>query len=297
MQKLEELIKLAQGKGKKIVVAGANDEHVLEAVKEGVINNIVEPILVGSKKEIEVKANNISFDISKFKIIEAQDEKEIAKKSVIEVSEGRADILMKGLINTGTILKLVLNKEYKLNMGNVLSHVAIMEIPNREKLISVTDAALNPNPDIKQKGGIIKNAVGVARSIGIETPKVALIAANEKVSPKMQATVDAAIISKMVERGSIQNCIVDGPLALDISISKEALETKKIESPVNGDADILVVPAIDAGNVLYKSLIYFAQAQTAGIICGAKNPVVVTSRADSAKSKLYSIALACSYDM
>jgi len=297
MKHLEELISLAKGKGKKIVVAGSNDEHVLEAVKEAVENDIVQPVFVGPKEETYKIASEINFDISNYKIIEATDEMKIAEIAIKEVSEGRADILMKGLVNTAVILKFVLNKEYNLNLGSVLSHVAIMEIPGWEKLVFVTDAALNPSPDLNQKIGIINNSVAVAKSIGISIPKVALIAANEKVSPKLQSTVDAAIITKMAQRGMTAECIIDGPLALDIAVSKEALDIKKVQSPVDGDADILVLPQIDAGNVLYKSIIYFAKAQTAGIICGAKAPVVVTSRSDSAKSKLYSIALACSYQM
>lgn len=296
MRNLNELVEKAKGKNVKAIVAGANDSHVLEAVKHSYENKIIDPILVGPKVEIEKVAQSLNFDISNFQIIEASDEKDIAVKSVKEVAKYNDSILIKGLINTGTILKFVLNKEFGLNRGNILSHVAIMEVPERDKLILLTDAALNINPDLNQKIAILNNAVEVAHSIGIENPKVAMIAPNEKVSMKIQSTIDGAIISKMADRGVIKNCIVDGPLALDIAISNEALKIKKINSKVNGEADILVVPNIDAGNVLYKSLIYFAKAQTAGIIVGALKPVVVTSRADSAESKLFSISLACVYN-
>jgi len=179
-----------------------------------------------------------------------------------------------------------------LNLGKVLSHVALMEIPNRQKILFIIDAALNILPDIEQKSHITENAINLARKLGYEKPKVAIVSSNEKVSEKLISSVDAAIISKMGDRNSFGPCIIDGPLALDIAISKEALDLKGISSAVDGDADILVLPNIDAANALYKSLIYFAKAETAGVIVGSRKPVVVTSRADSAVSKLYSIALA-----
>lgn len=296
MKMLNELIKKAEDKNIKAIVAGANDSHILEAVKNSYEKKIINPVLIGNVDEIKKVAESINFDITKFEIIEANDEIDIATKSVKEVGKYEKSILIKGLINTGTILKFVLNKEFGLNKGNILSHVGIMEIPDNNKLILLSDAALNINPDLDQKIAIINNAIEVAHSIDIDIPKVALIAPNEKVSMKIQSTVDAAIISKMADRGIFKNCIIDGPLALDIAISKEALKIKKIKSPVDGEADILIVPNIDAGNVLYKSLIYYAKAQTAGIIVGALKPVVVTSRADSAQSKMYSIALACVYN-
>lgn len=295
MKKLENLLEKVEGKSVKAVIAGSNDEHVLDAIKQATEKKIINPVFVGNKQETFDIAKSINFDISKYNIIDERDESKIGEISVKLVSEEEGSILVKGLINTGVILKYVLDKQYGLNIGYTLSHVAIMEIPGFDKLFFVTDAALNIDPTLEQKIDIVKNAVKVANSIGIEKPKVALIAANEKVSLKMKATTDAAIITKMAERGEIKNCIVDGPLALDIAISEEALKIKKVSSPVNGDADILVVPDIDAGNVLYKSIIYFAKAETAGIICGAKIPVVVTSRSDSALSKLYSISLAALY--
>ncbi|MFN3411308.1 MAG: bifunctional enoyl-CoA hydratase/phosphate acetyltransferase, partial [Exilispira sp.] len=264
----------------------------LEAVKKAREKDIIFPVLIGEIKKIEEIARQVDFDISNVELIDVSGEQNIAKKAVEMMHDDQADILIKGLINTATILKSVLNKDYNLNLGKVLSHVALMEIPDKNKLLIISDAALNIQPDIDQKICITENAINLARKIGYEKPKVAIISSNEKVSEKLVSSVDAAIIAKMGDRNYFGSCIIDGPLALDIAISKEALDLKGIISPVDGDADILIMPNIDAANVLYKSLIYFAKAETAGVIVGSRKPVVVTSRADSAISKLYSIALA-----
>ncbi len=292
LDNLSTLLTKAKGLKKKAIVAGANDSHVLEAVKKAQQANIVSPILIGEKEKIEKIANELSFDLSNSIIIDVSGESNIAQKAVEMMNNDEADILIKGLINTAVILKWVLNKDYNLNLGKVLSHVALMEIPNRKKILFITDAALNILPDLQQKAFITENAINLAKKLGYEIPKVAIISSNEKVSEKLVSSVDAAIIAKMGDRNSFGQCIIDGPLALDIAISKEALDLKGISSPVDGDADILVMPNIDAANALYKSLIYFANAETAGVIVGSRKPVVVTSRADSANSKLYSIALA-----
>lgn len=289
--KLEELCKQAQNSGKKAIIAGSNDTHVLEAVKDAKQLNIIEPIFIGDRKKTEQCASTVNFNISNFEIIDCQSESQIAQKAVELMHQDKADILIKGLINTAVILKWVLNKDYNLNTGNLLSHVALMEIPSYHKLVFISDVALNIAPDLEQKASIVLNSIILANKLGYEKPKVALISSNEKVSLKLESSVDAAILAKMGDRGVFGPCIIDGPLALDIAISKEALDQKGIKSQVNGDADILIVPHIDAGNVLYKSLIHFASAETAGVIVGSRKPVVVTSRADSAKSKLYSIAL------
>lgn len=292
LDNLSTLLTKAKGLKKKAIVAGANDSHVLEAVKKAQEENIVNPILIGEKEKIEKIANELSFDLSNSIIIDVSGESNIAQKAVEMMNNDEADILIKGLINTAVILKWVLNKDYNLNLGKVLSHVALMEIPNRKKILFITDAALNILPDLQQKAFITENAINLTRKLGYEIPKIAIISSNEKVSEKLVSSVDAAIIAKMGDRNSFGQCIIDGPLALDIAISKEALDLKGISSPVDGDADILVMPNIDAANALYKSLIYFANAETAGVIVGSRKPVVVTSRADSANSKLYSIALA-----
>ena len=201
---------------------------------------------------------------------------------------------MKGNLSTSLILKAVLNKEHGLRTGNVLSHVAVFDVPHYDRPILVTDAAMNITPSLEEKVQIIQNAVNVAHSIGIEMPKVAPIAAVEVVNPLMPATVEAALLTQMNRRGQIKGCVIDGPLALDNAINIEAAKQKGIQSEVAGQADILLVPAIETGNVLYKSLIYFAKAKVGAILAGAKAPVVLTSRADSSESKLYSLALAIS---
>lgn len=225
-------------------------------------------------------------------VIAAQSSAEAAELSVKAVRNGEADVLMKGNIPTANILKAVLNKEWGLRKGSVLSHVATFEVPNYNRLIFVTDAAMNIAPDVTQKAAIIQNTVEVALAIGIDLPKVAPIAAVEVVNPAMQATIDAAMLTQMNRRGQIKNCVVDGPLALDNAVSQIAAEHKGIVSDVAGKADILLVPTIEAGNVLYKSLVYFADAKVGAMIAGAKAPIVLTSRADSAETKVYSLALA-----
>ncbi|MPM46116.1 Phosphate acetyltransferase [bioreactor metagenome] len=214
-----------------------------------------------------------------------------AAKAVELVSKGEAQFLMKGILGTADLLKAVLNKEAGLKTSNLLSHVMIYEVPTYHKLLFLTDGGMVPYPELKDKIGIINNAVKVAHSLQIEKPMVAPICAVEVVNPSMQATLDAAALATMNKRGQIKGCIIDGPLALDNAISKEAAHHKGIVSEVAGETDILLVPNIEAGNFLGKSLTYFAQAESAGVIVGAKCPVVLVSRADSAKSKLYSIAL------
>jgi phosphate butyryltransferase len=226
------------------------------------------------------------------KIINAESSAAAAELAVMAVFNKEADVLMKGNIPTNILLKAVLNKEYGLRTGNVLSHVAVFEVPGFDRFTIITDAAMNIAPDLEQKAQIIKNAVFLARSIGITMPKVAPIAAVEVVNPAMQATLDAAALTVMNKRGQISGCIVDGPLGLDNAISSLAAEHKGIHSDVAGNADILLVPTIEVGNALYKSLIYFANAKVGAVIAGAKSPIVLTSRADSAESKLYSLALA-----
>ncbi len=226
------------------------------------------------------------------KIISAQNNNDAAELAVKAVKANEANVLMKGNIPTATILKAVLNKEYGLRVGSVLSHVAVFEVPGYDRFTIVTDAAMNITPDLEQKAQIVKNAVKVAHSIGIHMPKVAPLAAVEVINPAMQATLDAAALTVMNKRGQITDCIVDGPLALDNAVSQLAAEHKGIKGDVAGKADILLVPAIEVGNVLYKSLIYFAGAKVGAVIAGAKAPIVLTSRADTAESKLFSLALA-----
>ncbi len=293
MKKFEEILDLAKKKGaKKISVAFAQDEEVLKAVKAAVNENICVPVLVGDKDKIIDISKKINFDINNIEIIDEKDGNEAARKAVALVSSGKADIVMKGLIDTSIILKAVLDKEIGLRTGNVLSHAAVFSIEKYHKLLIITDAAMNIAPGIDEKRQIIENTLKLAYSLEIENPKVAVICAKEKVSSKMQATLDAAELVLMQTEGKITGCIVEGPYALDNAISKESALIKGIEGKVAGEADILLMPNIEAGNVLYKSLTYFSDSQNAGIILGAKAPIVLTSRADSDIAKLNSIVLA-----
>lgn len=293
---LESLIdKATQVTTNTVAVAAAEDFEVIEAVMDASDRNLADFILFGDKEKINTMIrmkNRPTLANSQISIVHADSEANAAELAVKAVFNKEANVLMKGNIPTNIFLKAVLNKEYGLRTGNVLSHIAVFEVPGYNRFTIVTDAAMNIAPDLEQKAQIIKNAAAIARSIGIEMPKVAPIAAVEVVNPVMQATVDAAALTVMNKRGQISGCIVDGPLGLDNAVSALAAEHKGINSEVAGEADILLVPTIEVGNVLYKSLIYFAKAKVGAVIAGAKVPIVLTSRADSAESKLYSLALA-----
>lgn len=288
----DEIIKAAKEKGPKIIaVAVAQDTEVLSAVNGAKNLGVANAILVGDKDEIAKAAKNCDVDINKFEVIDIKEKSEACRKAVELVSTGKAHIVMKGLVDTALILKAVLDEKIGLRTGNVLSHVAVFDVPGYDRLFYVTDAAMNIAPDLEKKKQIIENAVQVANSLGNDNPKVAVLAAVEKVNPKMQATLDAAELIKMNEAGELQGCTIGGPFALDNAVSMEASMHKGITHPVAGNADILMVPVIEAGNMLYKSMVFFARAKNAGIIVGAKAPVVLTSRADSDEAKLNSIAI------
>lgn len=295
--KLSEIINKAKGKETKtLVVAVAQDTHVLEAVKYSYENNLIQPILVGNISKIEKIAIEIDLNISGIEIVHETNDAKACSIAVSYVKKGVGDILMKGLVSTGILLKAVLDKENGLRKAGLLSHVALFESANYHKLLAVTDAAMNIEPNLNEKAKIIDNAVEIFNRLGYNKPKVSVLCAVELVNPKMQATIDAAILTTMNKRGQIKNCIVDGPLALDISVSKEAAKHKKIISDVAGDADILLAHDINTGNVLYKSLNFLGAAKSAALIMGAQAPIVLTSRADSKESKMLSIALAAALD-
>ncbi len=294
MTTIQELYSLIakQTKVKKLSVAVAQDAHALSAVIEAKNKGYIIPYLVGDEAKIKEIALKEQLDLSNTHIINETDEALAVKKAVQLVSSGEADILMKGYVATGTLLRGVLNSEWGLKKAKVLSHIAFYELPNYHKLLALTDVAMNIAPDLNEKIEIINNSVSFMNSIGIEKPKVAILGAVETVSDKMPATIDAAILSKMQERGQIKNCIIDGPLAFDNAVSKESAEHKKIVSQVAGDADLLLFPNIESGNVIYKALAYFAESKSAALILGAKAPIVLTSRSDSEETKLNSIVLA-----
>lgn len=292
IRNFNDVLDLAREKGSKVVsVAVAQDKEVLLAIKEAKEREIADAILVGDKEKIIQIGKTIGLDIGKFEIVDIKDIKEASLKAVELVSTGKADMVMKGQVDTSIILKAVLNDDVGLKTGKVLSHVAAFDLPTYEKILFVSDAAMNIAPSLEVKKEILENATFVARSLDIDEPKVAVICAKEKVNPKMPDTVDASKLTEMNENGEIINCIVKGPFALDNAISMEAAKHKGIDHPVAGDADILLMPDIEAGNVLYKALVFLAAAENAGVIVGAKAPVVLTSRADSKSAKLNSIAL------
>ncbi|MEN3042843.1 MAG: bifunctional enoyl-CoA hydratase/phosphate acetyltransferase [Fervidobacterium sp.] len=292
MKKLIELLEKAKRAGKKIVsVAAADDEVVLKAIEMARREGIVDAILFGDADKIKIAANQVNVDLSNYELVNSKNPADDAVKSIVEK---RAHFLMKGNIKTGDLMKAVLKDEYNLKTGRTMSLVSIFETPLYHKLLVVTDAGMTIVPDLEQKIHLIENAVLVTRkALEIDKPKVAIVGAIEVVNPKMEATVHAALLSKMNERGQIKNCLVDGPFALDNAVSKEAAEHKGIVSPVAGDADIILMPDIDAGNIFYKSMVFLAGAKVASVIVGAKCPVALTSRADSDETKLLSIALTC----
>ncbi len=293
IKSFDEIVKkVKEQEMKKIAVAVAQDEPVLEAVKAAKSQGIADAILVGDKEEIVSIALKIGMNPDDFEIINEPDINKAALKAIEVVSSGKADMVMKGLIDTSSFLRAVLNKEVGLRTGKLMSHVAVFEISGYDRLIFLTDVAFNMYPELKDKIDILNNAVQVARAVGVEVPKVAPVCAVEVVNPNMQATLDAAMLSKMSDRGQIKNCIVDGPLSIDAALSMEACKHKKISGPVGGQADILLLPNIDAGNIMYKTITYTTDAKNGCVMVGTSAPVVLTSRADSYETKMYSIALA-----
>lgn len=290
---LSEVVDAAKNKTtRKLAVAAAADQHVLEAIQNARTEGIIDPILVGDERTIIAIAKKIKFDLRGIRIVDVEDAREASKKAVKLIRDGEADILMKGLVSTGILLKCVLDKELGLRKGATLSHVAVFETPFYHKLLGVTDAAMNVSPDLEHKIAIINNAVDAFHKLGNPNPKVAIVGSVETINPKMEATMHAATISMMNYRKQITGCIIDGPLAIDNAVSKKASELKNITSDVAGDVDIILCPDIDGANILYKSLNFLGGATAAAVIMGAQVPIVLTSRADSEKSKFLSIAFA-----
>ena len=289
----EELISKANQKTlKKVSVSNAQDEPVLQAVKAAKEQNIATAILVGDEAKIREIAASIDMDLTDFEIINEPDTEAAALKAVELVHNGKADILLKGLLETKTFLKSVLNKEVGLRTGKMLSHVCVFEIEGINRLLFFTDVAFNTYPTLADKVNIINNAVEVAHACGIECPKVAPLCAVETVNPKMQPTVDADNLTKMYEGGDFKGCQIYGPLSVDLAIDPEAAVHKGVTNPVAGHADILLFPNIDAGNITYKILVRTAKVKIGNVLVGTSAPVVLTSRSDDFQTKLNSIALA-----
>ena len=294
--KLDDLLEAVKTKGKKrLVAAYANDPHTIGAVSLAVDKGIVSAILVGDTDTIKKVCAEEKIDPAKFEIVQEADETKAGVRAVELINEGRGDVLMKGLLSTDKYMRAILNKEKGLMPGkknDMLTHMAVFQVPQYHKLLVCSDVAIVPAPDMKQKQQILQYLISTAKSLEIAKPKVALIAATEQVSTGMNACVEAAIISKMGDRGQIKGASIDGPLALDVAIDKESAQTKKVSGEVAGDADCLLFPNIESGNVFYKTCTKFAGAELACMVVGAKVPCVLTSRGDSVNTKLYSIARA-----
>lgn len=287
------LAKVSQCSKKTVAVACAQDDAVLEAVKAAKERGIADAILVGNEAEIKTIARTLKMHINEYKIINVEDPVEAARTAVKLVHDGEADMYMKGLIDTKTFLKSVLDKEVGLRTDKTLSHVCVFEIKGVDRLLFLSDVAFVPYPDLATKANIIKNTVEIAHACGVECPKVAPIAAVEVVNPKMPCTVEADELTKMNENGEITGCIVDGPLSLDLAIEPQAAFHKgTTDRKIVGDADVLLFPDIQAGNITYKCLVHTADVKNGNILTGTKAPVILTSRSDEFEVKVNSIALA-----
>ncbi|MCU6760953.1 Phosphate acetyltransferase [uncultured Roseburia sp.] len=276
----------------RVIVAAAGDEHTLEAIAHAMGEGIVKPVLVGDKAKIDEILAKLNISVSEEDIYDVPDADEAAKKSVALIHEGKGDFIMKGKLETAQILKPVVNKETGLGTGRVMSHFVFDELPFYHKLLVTTDGGMMTYPTLEQKKQIIENTVDTLKALGYENPKIAVVAAVEKVNPKMPETVEADQLKQMNINGEIKDCVVEGPISLDIALDKEIADIKGFESPVAGDADVILVPNIQVGNILGKSITVIARGNMAGFIVGSKVPIVLTSRGSSAKEKFLSLVLA-----
>jgi len=289
--KLFELVK-KQPK-RKLVVANGIDSHTLEAVAQAMHEGIVSVVLTGDEATIKNNIKQKGYQSETFEIINCDNEQEAVQKAVEMVHNGQADVIMKGLVSTDNYMRAILDKDNGLLVeGNLLTHLAMIKIPNYHKPLFVSDVAILPMPTLEQKKQIVNYLTASARSFGVVLPKIAFLAATEKVSPKMLACTDAAELKKMWQQGEFENTICDGPMALDLALDKKSAEIKKFESPVAGDADCLLFPNIEAGNVFYKTVAKFCDPEIAAIVVGTSVPAILSSRGDSMQTKLNSIALA-----
>lgn len=292
LKSFEEVIEKAIHFGpKRISVAIAQAEDVMEAIEEARKIGLIKGILVGNKEETIQVCQKLNIDPGDYEFIDEQDKNEAARIAVKLVRDKKAELLMKGMIGTDRILRAVLDKEIGLRTKRLLSHAYVLKLKNYDKLLTVTDGAMNIAPNLEQKIQIVQNIINFCHCLEIEKPKIAILAAVEVVNPDMPACIDAACLSKMADRGQIEGGIVDGPLAFDNAISKEAALHKGIDSPVSGEVDAVVVPEIESGNIFAKGLVYLAEAEPAGVLLGTTAPVILVSRSDCPISKVRSIAL------
>ena len=285
---------LALNKKHRIAVAWAQDNNTLGAINKAVKKGFIEAILIGKPDEIRKTCKDEGIDENNFTLLESDSENQASAEAVRLAKTGEADIVMKGLVGTDKFLKAIMDKEKGLMLQNaVLSYVCALEIPAYHKLLFITDTAVIPFPDLDQKVAMARYAIEMAQKFGIEKPRIALIGASEKMSRHFENSVDYSIMCKMADRNQIQNCIMDGPLDIFLACDKKSLEIKGVESPVNGEADILLFPSLESSNPFYKGLMLFAQGELAGLLRGTEKPVIVMSRSESELSKYYCIALSC----
>jgi phosphate butyryltransferase len=293
LEQMEDKV-LALNKKHRIAVAWAQDNNTLGAINKAVKKGFIEAILIGKPDEIRKTCKDEGIDENNFTLLESDSENQASAEAVRLAKTGEADIVMKGLVGTDKFLKAIMDKEKGLMLQNaVLSYVCALEIPAYHKLLFITDTAVIPFPDLDQKVAMARYAIEMAQKFGIEKPRIALIGASEKMSRHFENSVDYSIMCKMADRNQIQNCIMDGPLDIFLACDKKSLEIKGVESPVNGEADILLFPSLESSNPFYKGLMLFAQGELAGLLRGTEKPVIVMSRSESEISKYYCIALSC----
>ncbi len=293
MERLDKIVEKVKGlPNKRLVAANGVDAHTIEAINEAMEIGLIDATLVGDKDKIFATCNELGINPENFEIIDEKDDQQAAFKAVKLISEGKGDLLMKGLVSTDKYMRAILNKEYGLvPPKGLLTHITVMDIPAYHKLLTVSDVAIIPNPDLKQKVTIANLLIKTVKKLGIERPKIAVISAAESVTEAMPSTLDAAILSKMAERGQIKDALIEGPLSLDLATNMESVNIKGMKSEVAGNADCLIFPNIETGNVFYKATTKFAGAEVGAFVAGAKVPCILSSRGDSAKTKMYSIAV------
>ena len=294
IKKLDEMSDaLKSGKKKRLIAAFANDAHTIKAIHKAVKLGIIDATLVGDKKIIESVCEKENIDPGSFTILNENNESNAVAKAVQLINNGKGDLIMKGMVSTDKYMRAILNKENGLmDHGAILTHISVVELKNYHKLLIIGDVAIIPQPELKEKIIIAEFLIKTAHSLGIERPKLAVLAATEQILPKMQACVDATVLAKMSDRGQIKGAVIDGPFALDVAIDKESAKIKKIDSEVAGDADCILFPNIESGNVFYKFHTKLADGEVAAVVAGARVPAILSSRGDSVQTKLNSIALA-----
>lgn len=296
LRSFDEMVEIMRRKKspKRVAVVLAEDLHTLEALMNANKDNIISPILIGNKDVILSNMNKVGASRDRFEVIDALSPEEAARQAVHLIHSGAADFIMKGLIETSVLMKIVVSKESNLRKDRIMSHITFLEIPTYHKLLAISDAALNTYPNLDQKRQILLNAVDTLKIMGVDLPKVAVMAPVEEVNPKLTETVEAGQLKMMNQSGEIEGCIIEGPISYDLAINSEAAEIKGYESPVAGDVDLMIVPDLASGNLMTKSLIFSAKAKGASFVIGAKVPIVLTSRASTAEDKYLSLVLAAS---